>query len=346
MRGEGRAILVEGYMDAIGVTAAGFSQVVASCGTSLTAQQVQTLKRHSDKVLVNFDPDAAGANATQRSIDLLLSEGMHVRIVELDGGLDPDEYCKQKGASAYEGRLTAAKDFFYWLCDRARAQHDVHSSEGLAAILQALLPALATVPDDVERSAKAADLVAYVGAGPGAVVDLFRKSVAARRTKPVVASKTALRPNGADWRSSDQYREPTLLNAVLQPQMRAEVLAGLRSLDAASRFASHRIFQAALALEDAGAGWGFDELHARLEPADQNLLAEVALQEDGEITPEMVRAAMESVALDDRLWRRDQLKARIREADRAGNREEALRLIGELSGLERAGRSTPRAGVQ
>jgi DNA primase len=325
IRRDDRAILVEGYMDAIGVTAAGFASVVASCGTSLTAQQVQTLKRHSGKVFVNFDPDAAGANATERSIGLLLTEGMHVRIVELDRGLDPDEYCKQNGATAYADRLAAAKGYFYWLADRARTQHDVHSSEGAAAILQALLPAVERISDPIERSAVANDLAAYVGAERGAILDWFRKAAAARDTKPIEAPKAALRPS-----------ERILLNAVLQPEMRAEMLGDLRSLDAVSRFGSHRIFQAVFVLEDAGTAWGFEELHARLEPADQNLLAEAVLQEDERNTLEKARAAIESVARDERLWRRDQLKARIREAERAGNMEEAIRLARELADLERA----------
>ncbi|MGA2146067.1 MAG: DNA primase [Bryobacteraceae bacterium] len=323
IRKEDRVILVEGYMDAISVTAAGFAPVVASCGTSLTAQQVQALKRHSQRVLVNFDPDTAGANATQKSIDLLLTEGMHVRVVELDGGLDPDEYCKQNGAAAYEARLAAAKGYFYWLADRARAQHDVHSSEGAAAILQALLPAVERISDPIERSAVANDLAAYVGAESSAILDRFRKAAAARQTKPLEAPKPSLRPS-----------ERILLNAVLQPEMRGGVLEELRALDAVSRFASHRIFQAMFALEDAGGGWGFEELHARLEPADQNLLAETALQEDEQNVPEKARAAIETVVRDDRLWRRGQWKVRIREAERAGNLEEAIRLTRELTAMD------------
>jgi DNA primase len=250
---------------------------------------------------------------------------MHVRIVELDRGLDPDEYCKQNGATAYADRLAAAKGYFYWLADRARTQHDVHSSEGAAAILQALLPAVERISDPIERSAVANDLAAYVGAERGAILDWFRKAAAARDTKPIEAPKAALRPS-----------ERILLNAVLQPEMRAEMLGELRSLDAVSRFGSHRIFQAVFVLEDAGTAWGFEELHARLEPADQNLLAEAVLQEDERNTLEKARAAIESVARDERLWRRDQLKARIREAERAGNMEEAIRLARELADLERA----------
>src|SRR5215472_119219 len=113
-----RVILVEGYMDAIGVTAAGFGGVVASCGTALTTQQVQMLRRHTQRIAVNFDPDAAGASASERSINLLLEESMQVRIMELDGGLDPDEYCKERGPEAYQERLDGARGFFYWLADR------------------------------------------------------------------------------------------------------------------------------------------------------------------------------------------------------------------------------------
>jgi DNA primase, catalytic core len=79
-------VLVEGYMDAIGVYSAGIHNVVASCGTALTQAQVKAMKRHSDRIIVNFDPDNAGAKATERSIEILLSEGMHVRVLELEGG--------------------------------------------------------------------------------------------------------------------------------------------------------------------------------------------------------------------------------------------------------------------
>ena len=138
MRKEDRAILVEGYMDAIGVTAAGFGPVVASCGTALTAQQVKLLKQHTPRIVVNFDPDTAGANAAERSINMLLEEGMQVRILELDGDLDPDEYCKERGAGAYQERLEGAKGYFYWLADRARAKYDVRTSEGQVSVLKFL----------------------------------------------------------------------------------------------------------------------------------------------------------------------------------------------------------------
>jgi len=323
IRKEDRVILVEGYMDAIGVTSAGFGGVVASCGTSLTTQQVQALKRHSQRIAVNFDPDAPGANAAERSLNILLEEGMHVRIMELDGDLDPDEYCKQRGAAAYQERLEGAKGYFYWLADRARKKHDVRSSEGLVAVLQSLLPAVQRIADPLERSAVAGDLASYIGVPQGMVLDSFRRSAASREEKTVQRPKTALRAD-----------ERMLLNVLLaDAEMRAVILRELRPLETVSRFHTRRIFQAIFALEDAGERVAFDNLHARLEEADQNLLAEVVLSVEEEVSQAAVEAALESVRLSDGQQRREQLKARIKESERAGKWEEALRLMAELQNL-------------
>src|SRR5579863_10041202 len=80
MRKQNRAVLVEGYMDVIGAYAAGVKEVVASCGTALTAPQVSAIRRHADTVVVNFDPDTAGANAAEKAIQLLLDEGLKVKV--------------------------------------------------------------------------------------------------------------------------------------------------------------------------------------------------------------------------------------------------------------------------
>jgi len=328
VRKDDRAILVEGYMDAIGVTAAGFAAVVASCGTSLTAQQVQTLKRYSQKIVVNFDPDAPGARAAERSINLLLDEGMQVRIMELDGDLDPDEYCRERGAAAYQERLDSAKGYFYWLADRARARHDVHTSEGVVAVLQFLLPAVQRIPDNLERMAVANDVADYVGVDRGMVLDRFRKSVAERQVKTFERPRIVLRPD-----------ERMLLNALLaEPETRGDILPALRSIEAIGRFATRRIFQAVLALDQAGSRIGYDEVHARLEESDQNLLAEAVLQGETQASREELLAAIDSMRRTEDRERRTELKARIKDSERAGNLAEALRLTEELQGMERSAR--------
>jgi hypothetical protein len=104
------------------------------------------------------------------------------------------------------------------------------------------------------------------------------------------------------------------------------------------RLSSRRIFQAVFALDAAGEQLSFDQLNARLEEADRSLLAEAVLREDVEISPEEVLAAVESLRRSETQNQRGQLKMRIKESERGGRWEEALRLMQELDKLERAPR--------
>ena len=118
IRKSNQAVLVEGYMDAIAVFQAGVGNVVASCGTALTAHQVKLLARSATEVIVSYDPDTAGANATDRSLVLLLEENLSVRIVRLPDKLDPDQFVKQRGAEAYREAVASAAPFFRYLATR------------------------------------------------------------------------------------------------------------------------------------------------------------------------------------------------------------------------------------
>ena len=98
-RKQDRMILVEGYMDVIGVYSAGIHEVAATCGTSLAMDQIRSIKRQvspqqasAGQILLNFDPDTAGRRSTEKYISLLLAEGLRVRVIEIPGGLDPDEF--------------------------------------------------------------------------------------------------------------------------------------------------------------------------------------------------------------------------------------------------------------
>ena len=94
-------IIVEGYMDTISLHQAGFKNVVASMGTSLTQDQARLLKRYTSNVLISYDGDSAGQNANMRGLDILKSNGLNVKVVPLTDGLDPDDMIKKKGAAAY-----------------------------------------------------------------------------------------------------------------------------------------------------------------------------------------------------------------------------------------------------
>ena len=101
-------IMVEGYMDTISLYQAGFKNVVASMGTSLTQEQARLIKRYTDTVLISYDGDGAGQKANLRGLDILKGEGINVKVVPLPDGLDPDDVIKQRGAEGYSKCLAAA----------------------------------------------------------------------------------------------------------------------------------------------------------------------------------------------------------------------------------------------
>ena len=116
------AILVEGQMDCISVYAAGFHNVIASSGTAFTDAQARLLGRFSHRIVVNFDPDTAGAAAAERSLTLLVEEDFEIKVLTLESGFDPDLFIRKKGSPSYAAALKAAPRYFDYLIDRARAK--------------------------------------------------------------------------------------------------------------------------------------------------------------------------------------------------------------------------------
>jgi len=331
IRKEDRVVLVEGYMDVIGVYASGVKEVVASCGTALTAQQAQAMKRHSGRIVVNFDPDAAGANATEKSLQILLEEGTHVRVLELEDGLDPDEYCKKRGAAAYASALAEAKYYFYWLADRARSKYDMRTAEGRVAAFRFLLPAIQRLTDKIERNAVAGDVAGYLGVDSGLVLENFRKAATDRREKTLAAPVEPVR-----------HDEKILLNLMLSnAEARERLIPELRGLAAIERLATRRIFQTLFALHDAEAPFGLAELDARLEEADRSKLAEIVLgreTKEEDLSLPLGMACVEKLRRETWEARILALKASIKDAERAGRTADALRLYGELHRFEKSQR--------
>jgi len=134
------AILVEGQMDCISVYAAGFQNVIASSGTAFTELQAKLLGRFSKNVVVNFDPDTAGAKATERTLGLLVEEEFQIKVLTLEQGFDPDLYIRRKGKEAYGAALKTSQKYFDYLIERARAQFPIRSAEGKKNAVNYLLP--------------------------------------------------------------------------------------------------------------------------------------------------------------------------------------------------------------
>jgi DNA primase len=333
MRRTDRAVLVEGYMDVIGVYAAGIKEVVACCGTSLTSPQVRSMHRLTDggTVVVNFDPDMAGAKATEKGVDILLGEELDVRVLALEGGLDPDEYIKQNGADVYRARLESAPEYFHWLADRARAKFDMSSAKGRMDAFNSLMPRLEKVPNPFRRVVIASDLAEYLRVDPKLVRDQLKKGVSDRRAPtPAAAPPSSVPP-----------LERMLLNALLATrETRDEILPSLDP-SVTERFVTHEIFEMLKTLDQPGEPFTpsalFSALHERLTGPAQSLLHEIASADeilDEDLSREQARNCLRRLESERHKRHVAGLKAKVVAAQRDGQTEAARALAIELMQAE------------
>jgi DNA primase len=185
------SILVEGQMDCISVYAAGFHNVIASSGTAFTELQAKLLGRFSKNVIVNFDPDTAGARATERTLALLVEEEFNIRVVTLESGFDPDLYIRRKGKDAYAAVLKHSQKYFDYLIDRARAQFPVRSPEGKVKALNHLLPHIQRVPNRIVRDELAMEISQKLGIDSSMLRQELKNAAVTRSTTQLKAPAEA-----------------------------------------------------------------------------------------------------------------------------------------------------------
>lgn len=140
-------IIVEGYMDTISLYQAGFKNVVASMGTSLTKEQARLVKRYTDNVLISYDGDFAGQKADLRGLEILDDAGLHLRVVPMPDGLDPDDVAKQ-GADAYQKCLDAAMPLIDYRLHSLERNYDLNKTEGKRRFISAALKIVKTAESE------------------------------------------------------------------------------------------------------------------------------------------------------------------------------------------------------
>jgi DNA primase len=182
IRQQGRATLVEGYFDFAMALQGGVTAVVASSGTALTQQQAQLLRRFAAKVVLSFDPDAAGQGAAVRSCDLLVREGFEVNVALLPAGRDPDLVVREEGGEAYQAIVDGARPYLDFLVERAAGQHDTATPAGRLAFLNQMLAVAASIPEAAARDQFADRLSLRAGISEDVVRQEIRKAAVARKT--------------------------------------------------------------------------------------------------------------------------------------------------------------------
>jgi DNA primase len=160
IRNAGFAVLVEGYFDFAQVFQSQAAPTVASCGTALTPHQAQLLRRFTSRVVLSFDPDAAGLGAAVRSCELLVAEGFDVNVVVLDKGEDPDTFIRRNGGEEYRARLRTSRPYLEYLLDQAADGLDFGHDDSRRQFLGKMLTVAARIPDAAARD-QFADRIAH-----------------------------------------------------------------------------------------------------------------------------------------------------------------------------------------
>jgi DNA primase len=156
---------------------------VATCGTALTSQQAQMLRRFAAKAVLCYDADRAGQTAAERSSELLVSEGFDVNVVQLPGGEDPDTFIQKQGREAFVGHLKKSRPYLEFLLDRAAAQFDLARDDDRREFLKRMLGVAARIPDPAVRDQFADRLAHKARVTEGVVRAEIRKAAGARKTE-------------------------------------------------------------------------------------------------------------------------------------------------------------------
>jgi DNA primase len=335
IRRERRVVLMEGYLDVARALEEGIEEAVATCGTALTASHGRLLRRFADTVCVNFDQDEAGQRAAKKSLEVLLGEGLRVRVVELPEGHDPDSFLKAEGGDAYRRRVEEAPEAFEWLMRQAERAHDLGSPEGKAGFFSALLPALVRVDNAVERAAWLARAVERGGLDEAAAREELRRALGGRGTGATAVAEAARRAPARKALALMPAERWLLALIVLGAEGVDEALAELGEADLDGLRAAP-LLRAAKALWRRGEPVTMPALASETDDEDaRRLLSEIAV----EGAPREGLAAQECV----REIRRQPLRARMAEIQKSlqgaqGETLEALltektRLVRQMTSL-------------
>jgi DNA primase len=336
------AILVEGQMDCISVYAAGFHNVIASSGTAFTELQAKLLGRFSKNVVVNFDPDTAGAKATERTLGLLVEEEFQIKVLTLEQGFDPDLYIRRKGKDAYEDALRRSQRYFDYLIERARTQFPVRNAEGKVKAINYLLPHIQRIPSRIVRDELAHEIAQKLAIDSAVLRQELRHTAAARSASAVKS------PAEAQVTDAEKILIRALASArQIQPH---DEHVSLRD-GAEEEFDPSR--QAAFVLQNEGLHRGLATeslveslLNAGPESADvlavpatdteRRMLASILLREEEDLTAEILEAAVR--ALRRIHLRRDQERVQheLKKPGLAADKDRLRELLAELERISRA----------
>jgi DNA primase len=261
------AVLVEGYFDFAQLFQTNAAPVVAACGTALTQQQAQLLRRFTSQVVLSYDPDAAGQGAAAKSCELLVAEGFGVNVAMLEQGLDPDTYIRRHGPDAYRDKLRQSRPYLEYLLDQAAAGLDFGQDDSRRQFLGKMLAVAARIPDPAARD-QFGDRIAHKAR-------ITEEVVRAEIRKAAVGRRATLTDRELPAFGQMKHAEKGLIWALIHNS--EEALAAMAELDGDdfSALAGRHIFEVARTLHHPGP-YSPSALMQRLSTVDTQLVSSIA----------------------------------------------------------------------
>jgi DNA primase len=315
-------------MDCISVWMNATHNVIATSGTAFTEVQVRLLGRFTKQVIVNFDPDTAGANAAEKSIGMLTEEGFTVKVVVLEGGLDPDRYIRERGVQAYLAALKAAQRHPDYLIARARTLFPARTAESKVKAINFLLPHIRQMPNRIARDEFAADAAQKLGIDSALMRQELKQAAAGRRD----AVASGARGGGQGGLSGN---EQILIRALAAPPDDAARILVEERLEYEPTLYESLPAQAAIARLLAAPDPS--RLLAECEDAAVRAMLARALLDSGEqVTEHLAREALASLERSQLEHRQRELRALLATASREGRDEDVRRLSDEKLSVDKA----------
>ncbi len=215
--------LVEGYTDVISLHQAGVTNVVASSGTSLTTDQIKLIKRYTPNITILYDGDTAGIKASFRGIDMILEEGMNVRVVLFPDGEDPDSFARNHRTSELEEYITKeAKDFILFkteVLQKDAGNDPIRKS----SLIRDIVNSVSLIPDGITRSVYVKECSSLLDVPEQTLVNeinkIYRKKFSGKYNKfvpdPIVKPKPALLKKEGDELSKNEAQERDIIRLLL-----------------------------------------------------------------------------------------------------------------------------------
>src|SRR5260221_1692271 len=326
MRRIDRANLVEGYFDAIAIDHAGVPGVIASMGTSLTAGQASLLRRFTTKVVIAYDGDDAGRNATLKGAQVLLAAGFAVSALDLQGEKDPDALVQKQGADRFLEVLGNATDIFEFALREWAVDVTKMSGAEKSERVERFVPLLSAVSDPVVRNDAAKR-----------IADAFRLEFETVWSR--VRGRAAARPEAEPRRQAalaDGGAEKSLLRLALNQQLPEEQARRLRE-EYFEHPACRTLFSIIKNDLHQAKPIDFGEIATHLRgDAELTLLSELTLTDDlGTLAPDHLDQNLRELERRYLSRRKREIQQEIAEAEKAGDSARVYQLISEKGALDR-----------